>query len=130
MGPEAKAGQGLLGEDESGLRQDREEPGGGKDLGDEAVETEDRKEGTEEEVNRTIPMTEEVKQETIDTWDENRQDPKTNAPSFPPARAITEGPEAHTVSPKAKAGPVNDKTSGLFGYFQMCTVPSRKIKTK
>lgn len=81
MGPEAKAGQGLLGEDESGLRQDREEPGG-KDLGDEAVETEDRKEGTEEEVNRTIPMTEEVKQETIDTWDENRQDPKTN-PSLP-----------------------------------------------
>lgn len=36
LGPEAKAGQGLLGEDESGPRQDREEPGGGKDL-DEAV---------------------------------------------------------------------------------------------
>lgn len=37
LGPEAKAGQGLLGEDESGPRQDREEPGEGKDLGDEAV---------------------------------------------------------------------------------------------
>lgn len=36
LGPEAKAGRGLLGEDESGPRQDREEPGGGKDLGDEA----------------------------------------------------------------------------------------------
>lgn len=35
LGPEAKAGRGLLGEDESGPRQDREEPGGGKDLGDE-----------------------------------------------------------------------------------------------
>lgn len=63
LGPEAKAGQGLLGEDESEPRQDREEPGGGKDLGDEAV----RQRTEKKALRRTSPepvRDGEVEQET------------------------------------------------------------------